>query len=156
MPAKEVVDWLRRTGTRRNREGMARYGLPSTRAFGVPVGVLQARARAIGRDHALAEALWRTGWYEARELSKQPSEYFRTQCWLSVEADEETVVHYLDWFGDDNLVFSTDFPHGDSQYPHALESFRKLPLPEQSQRRIVGENWSRLYGIPLAAAARRG
>jgi 3-methyladenine DNA glycosylase AlkD len=69
MQAKEVVDWLRRTGTRRNREGMARYGLPSARAFGVPVGVMQARAKAIGRDHALAEALWRTGWYEARMMA---------------------------------------------------------------------------------------
>jgi predicted TIM-barrel fold metal-dependent hydrolase len=66
-----------------------------------------------------------------------------------VEADEETVVHYLDWFGDDNLVFSTDYPHGDSQYPHAVETFRKLPLSEESQRKITGDNWSRLYNIPL-------
>jgi predicted TIM-barrel fold metal-dependent hydrolase len=89
------------------------------------------------------------GWYEARDLTKKPSEYFRTNCFVSVEADEETVVHYLDWFGDDNLVFSTDYPHGDSQYPHAVETFRKLPLSEESQRKITGDNWSRLYDIPL-------
>ena len=78
----------------------------------------------------------------------------RLMMWhtFKVDADEETAHHYLEWFGDANLVFSTDFPHGDSQYPHALESFRKLPLPEQSQRRIVGENWGRLYGIPLPSS----
>ena len=35
-----------------------------------------------------------------------------------------------------------------------MEGFRKLPLSEASQRRIVGDNWSRLYDIPLAGAAR--
>ncbi len=106
--------------------------------------------------HRLDEHHEWVGWYEARDLSMKPSEYFRRNCFLSVDADEETAHQYVDWFGDANLVFSTDFPHGDSQYPHALESFRKLPLPEQSQRRIVGENWSRLYGIPLPSARSSG
>jgi predicted TIM-barrel fold metal-dependent hydrolase len=100
--------------------------------------------------HRLDEHHEWVGWYESRDLTKKPSEYFRTNCFVSVEADEETVVHYLDWFGDDNLVFSTDYPHGDSQYPHAVETFRKLPLSEDSQRKITGDNWSRLYDIPLA------
>jgi predicted TIM-barrel fold metal-dependent hydrolase len=99
--------------------------------------------------HRLDEHYEWVGWYEARDLSKKPSEYFRASCYLSVDADEETVRHYVDWFGDANLVFSTDYPHGDSQYPHAMETFRKLPLAEESQRRILGENWSRLYGVPL-------
>ena len=104
--------------------------------------------------HRLDEHHEWVGWFEARDLTLKPSEYFRRQCFVSVDADEETVKHYVDWFGDANLVFSTDFPHGDSLYPHAMEGFRKLPLSEASQRRILGDNWSRLYGIPLAGAAR--
>jgi len=100
--------------------------------------------------HRLDEHYEWVGWYEARDLSKKPSEYFRENCFVSVEVDEATVTHCRDWFGDDNLVVSTDFPHGDSQYPHAIEAFRKLPLSEESQRKIVGENWSRLYDVPLA------
>ena len=88
-------------------------------------------------------------------FSLTPTEYFRRQCFLSVEADEEPARQYIEWFGDGNLVFSTDFPHGDSKYPHAVEAFAKLPIPEASQRRIVGENWSRLYGIPLRRHAPR-
>jgi uncharacterized protein len=66
-----------------------------------------------------------------------------------VEADEVTVPHFVDTFGDERLIFSTDYPHGDSKYPHAVDSFDKLPLSDESKTRIVGTNWSALYGIPL-------
>ncbi len=48
---------------------MARYGLPSDRAFGVPVGKIQLLAKQLGKRHDLADALWRTGWHEARLLA---------------------------------------------------------------------------------------
>ncbi len=78
-----------------------------------------------------------------------PSGYFRRQCFLGIEAEEATAQPYLDTFGDDNLVFSTDYPHGDSMYPNAVDTFEKMPYPAASKRKIVGENWERLYGIPL-------
>lgn len=99
--------------------------------------------------HRLDEHQEWVGWYDAPDLKRKPSEYFLSNCFVSVDADETTVKHYVDWFGDDNLVFSTDFPHGDSQYPHAVEMFHKLPLSEASRRKILGTNWSRLYDLPL-------
>lgn len=48
---------------------MARYGIVARHAFGVPVGTLQSLKRRLGRDHALATALWDSGWYEARLLA---------------------------------------------------------------------------------------
>lgn len=65
----EVVDWLRRRGTKATRDGMARYAIPSDRAFGVPVGALRDYAKSRPKSHELAEALWATGWYEARMLA---------------------------------------------------------------------------------------
>jgi 3-methyladenine DNA glycosylase AlkD len=67
--ADAAVDELRRLGSRKHRDGMARYAIPSDRAFGVPMGKIQALARKLGKSHALAEALWKTGWYEARTLA---------------------------------------------------------------------------------------
>lgn len=99
--------------------------------------------------HRLDEHHEWVGWYEARDLTLKPSEYFVRNCFVSVEVDETPVKHYVDSFGDDNLVFSTDFPHGDSQYPHATETFRTLPLSAESQAKVLGDNWSRLYKIPL-------
>lgn len=64
-----VVSSLRRMGTKRTRDGMARYGIPSDKAFGVSVGELKKVAARLGRNHELAVALWETGWYEARMLA---------------------------------------------------------------------------------------
>jgi 3-methyladenine DNA glycosylase AlkD len=64
-----ALGWLERHGTKRTRDGMPRYGIPSDRAFGVTVGELKVYAKTIGKDHALAQALWTSGWYEARMLA---------------------------------------------------------------------------------------
>jgi uncharacterized protein len=87
------------------------------------------------------------GRHEVPELTRKPSEYFRANCFLAVEADEEPVRQYVEWFGDENLVFSTDYPHADSKYPHAVEAFLKLPLVPASKRRILWDNCARLYRL---------
>ena len=67
--AKEAVLWLEKKGNKKTRDGMARYAIPSDDAFGVSVGTLRGYAKTLGRDHALAEALWLDGHYEARMLA---------------------------------------------------------------------------------------
>ncbi|MBI2839674.1 MAG: DNA alkylation repair protein [Acidobacteria bacterium] len=47
-------------------EGMARYGIDVTRAYGIAMPCLREIAKRAGRDHALAERLWKTGLREAR------------------------------------------------------------------------------------------
>lgn len=63
-----AVAWLKRHSSAKVRDGMARYGLPSDHAFGVPMGLIQKLAKQLGHDHELAAALWETGHYEARLL----------------------------------------------------------------------------------------
>jgi 3-methyladenine DNA glycosylase AlkD len=48
---------------------MARYGLVARKVFGVTVAEVRRLAARLGHDHALALALWETGWYEARLLA---------------------------------------------------------------------------------------
>jgi 3-methyladenine DNA glycosylase AlkD len=74
MDEREVLAWLERRGTRRHVEGYARYGIPTTRAFGVPMAALLAHAKKAGKDHDLALALWKSGWYEARLLAAMVDE----------------------------------------------------------------------------------
>jgi 3-methyladenine DNA glycosylase AlkD len=69
MDQREVLQWLKAKGTKRHRDGLARYGIVAPRAFGVPVGTLLQLAKKLGKDHALAAALWKTGWLEARMLA---------------------------------------------------------------------------------------
>lgn len=76
-----------------------------------------------------------------------PTEYFKRQCYAVIDADEEPSKYAIDWVGDDNFVFSTDYPHPDSKYPFATKGFMKLPLSEESKRKILWDNCARLYGF---------
>ena len=46
-----------------------RYGLVVDKAMGVAMNRMQAVAKPLAPDHALAQALWETGWYEARMVA---------------------------------------------------------------------------------------
>src|SRR4051794_63365 len=66
----EALRWLERNGSKRVRDEMLpRYGIDAPKSFGVPMAKIQQLAKQLGRDHALALALWNTGWYEARLLT---------------------------------------------------------------------------------------
>jgi 3-methyladenine DNA glycosylase AlkD len=64
-----VLAFLKRKGSKKNVDGMARYGIVAKQVFGVSVATLRAHAKRIGSNHELAAALWATGWYEARMLA---------------------------------------------------------------------------------------
>ena len=65
----DVMAWIRQTGSPKVRSGMARYGLPTANAVGIPVGVMRAEAKRLGPNHQLALALWKTGNYEAQLMA---------------------------------------------------------------------------------------
>ncbi len=87
------------------------------------------------------------------ELAMAPSDYFKRQCWVSVEPDETPARHMIAELGSDQLVFSTDYPHGDSRYPAAVDYFLKLPLSEEDKRKILWDNCARFYSINEAPNA---
>jgi predicted TIM-barrel fold metal-dependent hydrolase len=86
------------------------------------------------------------------DLTKAPSEYFREQIWVSVEPDETPARHVIEDLGADNIVFSTDYPHGDSKYPEAVNAFMELPFSDEAKRKILWDNCARLYAIGQPAA----
>ena len=66
---QRVVRDLRAMGSEQVRSGMLRYGIVEPKAFGIPMAKIQAYSKRLGRDHARAQALWATGWYEARMVA---------------------------------------------------------------------------------------
>ncbi len=64
-----ALAWLKRHGTKKHRDGYARYGIVADKAFGVPMADIQRLGKRLGPNHELAAALWETGWYEARLLT---------------------------------------------------------------------------------------
>lgn len=86
------------------------------------------------------------GRYQAPYLKRKPSEYYAEgRCFVSVDCDESPAKLVVDSVGDESLVFSTDYPHSDSKYPHAVEEFFKIPMAEKSRRKILWDNTHRLY-----------
>jgi 3-methyladenine DNA glycosylase AlkD len=60
---------LKGRASKATRDGMARYAIPSDHAYGVAMKDIKALGKTLGRDQALAAALWDTGVYEARMLA---------------------------------------------------------------------------------------
>lgn len=72
--AEEVVAKLRALGSPENVAGMARFGIRPAEAVGVSVASLRRIAKEVGKDHALAVALWKTGVHEAHILASMVDE----------------------------------------------------------------------------------
>jgi len=83
----------------------------------------------------------------APELTVPPAEIFKRQCFVSVEPDEEPVSHVVEDFGADNLVFSTDYPHVDTKFPHAVDRLLELSVGTGDLRKILWDNCARFYGM---------
>lgn len=69
MNVETVIGDLRGLATEATRLGMARYGIVEPTALGVTMADLLKLAKRLGRDHALAQALWASDIYEARMLA---------------------------------------------------------------------------------------
>jgi predicted TIM-barrel fold metal-dependent hydrolase len=81
-------------------------------------------------------------------LSKKPSDYFLKQCFISMDPDEYLVSDVINRIGDDTILISTDYPHIDAHFPHALDEFLEIAgLSASSRRKILWDNCSRLYRV---------
>ena len=77
-------------------------------------------------------------------LRLMPSEYFKRQCFVSIEPDEEPARYIAEEGYEDNLVFSTNYPHPDAAYPNAVDGILKLPLSDGTKRKLLWDNCARL------------
>jgi uncharacterized protein len=88
---------------------------------------------------------------QAAELSKLPSDYFRSNWHATFwfEENQGDVQGLLDKVGDDRVLFETDFPHPTCLYPAPLDAMAEKMnvLRPESRRRVLGENAARLYRL---------
>jgi uncharacterized protein len=79
-------------------------------------------------------------------LAELPSTYFKRQCSVSIELDEPYVRKFIDELGSECLIASTDYPHHDSAFPHAMDMFTALDtLTKSEKQQILWNNCARLY-----------
>jgi 3-methyladenine DNA glycosylase AlkD len=97
----EALSWLERRGTEAGRDGMARYGLKARKVFGVSVNQIRQLAKQLGQDHMLADALVKTGWYEARLLAA----FVAVPAELTAAQMDRWVKHCENWGDVDTFCF---------------------------------------------------
>jgi predicted TIM-barrel fold metal-dependent hydrolase len=86
-----------------------------------------------------------SGWAErlldVKPLSRPPSEYIREHCYWGFQHDKVGLElrHHL---GVDRIIWSTDFPHQESDWPNSLEVLQDgmVGVPEGEQRLMVAQN----------------
>ncbi|USQ93884.1 DNA alkylation repair protein [Caulobacter sp. RL271] len=97
----EALQQLEALGDEAYRAGMARYAITAPKAFGVAVGKIRTLSKRLGRDHALAQALWETGWYEARLLAAMVDD----PEWVTPEQMDAWRADFDNWAVTDTLCF---------------------------------------------------
>ena len=78
----------------------------------------------------------------------KPSDYFRRQCLVSADPDESITADVVRHIGADYFIWASDYPHIDASMGVVKEMRGRLaPLPLADQRKVLGENAMRFYGL---------
>lgn len=93
MNVKEIIILLKKHSNPKNKEGMVRFGINPKYALGVRVPFLRDLAKRIGRDHKLAQDLWKTKIHEARILASMIEEIEK----VTAKQMEEWVKGFNSW-----------------------------------------------------------
>jgi predicted TIM-barrel fold metal-dependent hydrolase len=79
-------------------------------------------------------------------LPRPPSDYVRRQCYVTCEGDDHALRYLVDYGLEDNITFSTDYPHHDAPWPHAVDNLlHQASLADDVKRKILWENPQRLF-----------
>lgn len=86
----------------------------------------------------------------ATKLTLKPSEYFQRQLYATFIDDRFGVAHRHD-IGVENMLWSSDFPHSATFWPHSREkiSLDFEDVGEADKHKILWHNTAKLYGFDV-------
>lgn len=82
MDITEITSYLKKHGSKKNLDGMTRFGINAQNGFGVSIPVIRKLAKQIGKNHELGLKLWESKIHENRLLAcmiSEPSKVSKTQ-----------------------------------------------------------------------------
>jgi predicted TIM-barrel fold metal-dependent hydrolase len=99
----------------------------------------------------LDEEFEKRGDVDAPLLTKKPSEYIRSgRIFFGVECEEMTIPDGVRWGLEDTLLYASDYPHWDCDWPHTVASVRdRQDMSDEVKRKMLHENALRYYGPRL-------
>jgi predicted TIM-barrel fold metal-dependent hydrolase len=96
--------------------------------------------------------MYRIDKYGARgnnsKLSLKPSEYIKRQVYATF-INDPVFMNLLDWYPADNIMWSSDYPHGQATFPHSQEYVAEhlTKVGEPDRRKIVRDTAAKLYNL---------
>jgi len=88
-------------------------------------------------------------WADSAEswLKKSPGEYIRSGLiYFSCEADEPVLPEALRLVGEDAVVYASDYPHWDNEFPGSIRVLKgREDITDAQRRKILADNARRLY-----------
>lgn len=83
----------------------------------------------------------------------RPSEVFKRQVYGTFQ-QSPTAMRLLEFWGPDNLLWASDYPHPDSIWPNSQSTIAKTMghMNPEDVKKIVGGNAAKLYGLDLSKA----
>lgn len=92
--------------------------------------------------------------------SRKPSEWMKSEnVFYGVEPDDDFIGHAIEQFGDERLLYSSDYSHFDCECPYTIEELLDNDeLSDESRKRIASANATAFFGLetvkPFAASER--
>lgn len=91
---------------------------------------------------------------KARELltpvcKEEPSTYIKSdRVFIHAEPGEDLIPQVVDVLGDNSLVYASDWPHWDHEYPESVEHlWDREDLSESQKQAILADNERAIYGF---------
>jgi uncharacterized protein len=80
---------------------------------------------------------------------REPRVYLESgNIWTTCEPDEPILPAVIDVLGDDFIMFASDYPHWDGEWPRSTEPLRtRTDIDEKSREKIAGLNAQRFYAL---------
>ncbi|MEE9143308.1 MAG: amidohydrolase family protein [Candidatus Binatia bacterium] len=87
-------------------------------------------------------------------IKKEPSEYFNEQVY-SCFFNDTVGGRNLEWWGEDNCMWSNDYPHPNSTWPNSRKVIERDlgHLPLEKRTKLLSTNVARLYNVKFSQAA---
>src|SRR6266446_8235484 len=87
--------------------------------------------------------------FEGVNLKLMPSEYMRRQVWATFQFETRNVGFTSTEYGADKLMWSSDYPHTDSPWPHSRELIETWisTIGESQKPKVLGGNVASLYRL---------
>jgi len=70
------------------------------------------------------------------------------RIFIAAEADDRMLHLLFELIGEDHVLFSSDFPHGEGRDNAALEILERQDLTESQKQKLLYDNTVRLFGAP--------